>query len=87
MLQAFQASKRVLTDGTYLAHPLPGAALSLAVNASATHVEAGLHQRCQGSKKLEPAQTRYLALDRELLACMASIHHFRTWLKGGGLSC
>jgi hypothetical protein len=49
MLQAFQASKKALTDATYLAHPLPGAAISLAVDALGTHVGAGLHQRCQGS--------------------------------------
>jgi hypothetical protein len=87
MLQAFQASKKVLTDATYLAHPLPGAALRLAVDALATHVVARLHQRRQGStvweplgffsKKLEPAQTRYSALDRELLACVTIICHFR----------
>jgi hypothetical protein len=29
MLHAFQASKKALTDATYLAHPLPGASLSL----------------------------------------------------------
>ncbi len=83
MLHAFQASKKALTDATYLAHPLPGASLSLAVDASATHVGAGLHQRRQGSvvweplgffsKKLEPAQTRYSAFDREL-----RLHHQHT---------
>ncbi len=92
MLQAFQASKRALTDTTYLAHPMPGAALSLAVVALATHVGAGLHQRRQGStvweplgffsKKLEPAQTRYSAFDRELLACVTSIRHFCYMLEG-----
>jgi hypothetical protein len=52
MLHAFQASKKALTDATYLAHPLPGASLSLAVDASATHVGAGLHQRRQGAAGL-----------------------------------
>ncbi len=92
ILQAFQASKKALTDATYLAHPLPGASLSLAVDASATHVGAGLHQRRQGSavweplgffsKKLEPVQTRYSAFNRELLACITSIRHFRYMLEG-----
>jgi hypothetical protein len=78
MLQAFTASKQALMDATYLAHPLPGAGLSLAVDALTTHVGAGLHQHCQESttwepqrffsKKLDPAQTRYSAFDRELLA-------------------
>jgi hypothetical protein len=87
-----QASKKVLTDATYLAHPLPGASLSLAVDASATHVGAGLHQRRQGSavwellgffsKKLEAAQTRYSVFNRELLACVTSIRHFRYMLEG-----
>ena len=54
MLQAFQASKKALMDATYLAHPLPGAALSLAVDASGTHVGAGLHQHRQGSAVWEP---------------------------------
>jgi hypothetical protein len=67
--QAFAAARKALTDATYLAYPLPGAALSLVVVTLATHVSAGLHQRLQGSstweplgffsKKLEPAQTKY----------------------------
>jgi hypothetical protein len=85
MQQAFQASKKALMDATYLAHPLPGAALSLAVDASGTHVGAGLHQHRQGSavweplgffsKKLGPAQTRYSAFNRELLACVNNIRY------------
>jgi hypothetical protein len=97
MLQSFQASKKALTDATYLANSLPGAALILAVDASTTHVRAGLHQCRQGSaiweplgffsKKLELVQARYSAFDRELLACVTNICHFRYMLKGGGLSC
>jgi len=34
------------------------------------------------SKKLEPAQMRYSALDRELFACVAGIRHFRYMLEG-----
>jgi hypothetical protein len=34
------------------------------------------------SKKLEPAQTRYSAFDRELWACFSSIRHFRHMLEG-----
>jgi hypothetical protein len=34
------------------------------------------------SKKLEPAQIWYSAFDRELLACVAGIRHFRYMLEG-----
>jgi len=34
------------------------------------------------SKKLDPAQTRYSAFDRELLACVAGIRHFRFMVEG-----
>ncbi len=44
MEAAFSASKMALASATYLAHPLPGAVLSLNVDASATHIGAGLHQ-------------------------------------------
>jgi hypothetical protein len=37
---------------------------------------------CFFSKKLEPAQTRYSALDRELWACFSDIRHFRHMLEG-----
>ncbi len=85
MEAAFTASKKALASATYLAHPLPGAVLSLSVDASAKHIGAGLHQRRPGSihweplgffsKKLEPAQTKYPAFDRELLACSLGIRH------------
>jgi hypothetical protein len=34
------------------------------------------------SKKLEPAQTRYSAFDRELIVCVSGIRHFRYMLEG-----
>ncbi len=34
------------------------------------------------SKKLEPAQVKYSAFDRELLACFLGIRHFRYMLEG-----
>ncbi len=92
MEAAFTASKKALASATYLAHPLPGAVLSLSVDASVTHIGAGLHQHrpCSViwellgffSQKLEPAQTRYSAFDRELLACSFGICHFRHMLEG-----
>ena len=92
MEAAFTASKKALASATYLAHPLPGAVLSLSVDASATHIGAGLHQRRPGSihweplgffsKNLEPAQTKYSTFDGELLACSLGIRHFRHMLEG-----
>ena len=62
------------------------------VDASADHVGAALQQRRSAaadwqplaffSKKLEPAQMRYSAFDRELFACVAGIRHFRYMLEG-----
>jgi cleavage and polyadenylation specificity factor subunit 1 len=75
-----------------LAHPTVGAELSLAVDASADHVGAALQQRSNTaapwqllrffSKKLDPAQAKYSAFDRELYACYAGIRHFRYMLEG-----
>jgi hypothetical protein len=63
---AFASAKLALFQATCLAHPTVGARLSLAVDASATHVGATLQQREDGStvcrplgffsKKLDPAQ-------------------------------
>ncbi len=62
------------------------------VDASADHVGAALQQWRSAapdwqplaffSKKLEPAQMRYSAFDRELFACVAGIRHFRYMLEG-----
>jgi hypothetical protein len=69
-----------------------GAELSVVVDASATHVGACLQQQIPGkkawqplgffSKKLEAAQQKYSAFDRELFACFAGIRHFRFMLDG-----
>jgi hypothetical protein len=62
------------------------------VDASGMHVGACLQQRLPGrkvwqplgffSKKLEAAQQKYSAFDRELFACYAGIRHFRYMLDG-----
>ncbi len=90
--EAFPASKQALLQATCLAHPTSGAQLSLAMDASATHVGATLQQQLPGhstfqplgffSKKLEPAQQKYSAFDRELFAVYAGIRHFRHMLEG-----
>ena len=90
--EAFVASKAALCDAALLAHPRERAELALVVDASGGHVGAALQQRATPraeweplgffSQKLEPAQTRYSAFDRELFACVAGIRHFRWILEG-----
>ncbi len=62
------------------------------VNASATHLGVCLQQQLRGkqkwqplrffSKKLETAQQKYSAFDRELFACYSGIRHFRHMQEG-----
>jgi hypothetical protein len=90
--EAFVAAKQALLQATFLAHPVMGASLSLAVDTSATHVGGTLQQQLPGqtsfqplgffSKKLDPAQQKYSAFDRELFAVYAGIRHFRHMLEG-----
>jgi len=92
MEAAFVAAKESLLQATWLAHPHPRALLALHVDASASHVGAALHQQEPGSsawrplgffsKKLDASQVKWSAFDRELLACVASIRHFRYILEG-----
>jgi cleavage and polyadenylation specificity factor subunit 1 len=91
MATAFQQVKSRLCEAVELAHPEADAEVFLSVDASGTHVGAVLQQRARGmvarplaffSAKLEPAQTRYSAFDRELLAVYLAIRHFRWLLEG-----
>jgi len=92
MMGAFQAAKEALATATILAHPQEKADLALMVDASADHVGAALQQRSSSaapweplgffSRKLDQAQTRYSAFDRELFACVSGIRHFRFMLEG-----
>ena len=91
MERAFVDSKAALSRATLLAHPRQHGELALVVDASGGHVGAALQQRATPraaweplgffSQKLEPAQTRYSAFDRELFACVAGIRHFRWMLE------
>jgi hypothetical protein len=75
-----------------LIHHLPGAEISLLVDASADHIGATLQQRPHPaapwrplgffSRKLDAAQVKYSAFDRELLACVSGFRHFRHMLEG-----
>jgi len=90
---AFAAGKAALVSCTALAHPSPNAVVSLAVDASDSHV-GGVLQQLSGSpspswqplaffsRKLSTAETRYSAFDRELLAAFAAVKHFRFVLEG-----
>ena len=79
-----------LSEGAVLAHPQSELELSLAVDASNHHVGRVLQQKCEAgwqplafiSRKLKAAETKYSTLNRELLACVAAIHHFRCLVEG-----
>jgi hypothetical protein len=87
---AFGAAKAALAAAVPLAHPAPNAVLSLATDASDTHVSDVLQQLTGGrwqplefySKKLSRAGTRYSTFDRELLAVFSGVRHFRFLLEG-----
>ena len=87
---AFSVSKRILANATLLVHPDPMAQLNITCDASDVAVGGVLQQYLNGmwqpllffSKKLSPAETRYSAFDRELLAVYATIKHFRHNLEG-----
>jgi hypothetical protein len=89
---AIAGAKRALLSATHLAHPTVGAELSVVVDASATHVGACSQQQLPGrkdwqplgffSKKLEAAQQKYSAFNKELFACYSGIRHFRYMLDG-----
>ena len=87
---SFLSAKLRLASVPKLVHPLPSAPISLAVDASETHVGGVLQQMIRGfwsplaffSKKLSPPESRYSAFDRELLAAYSAVRHFRLLLEG-----
>ena len=90
MEAAYDRTRAALAEMATLTHPVPGAKLSLATDASNTHVGAALQQWQAGawrplayfSQKLDGAQSKYSTFDRELLAVHAAIRHFRCTLEG-----
>jgi hypothetical protein len=90
MRAAVDAAKAALAAATLLAHPAPSATLSLATDASDTHIGAvlqqldGRHWRPLAffSQKLTAAQRNYSTFDRELSAVFAAVRHFRFVLEG-----
>ena len=86
MTTAFNLGKKAITEVVELAHPSSTADLSLAVDASDSHICALLQQHNSSSNtrplaffsvKLDNAQQKYSAFDRELLAIYLSTRHFR----------
>ena len=92
MMTAFSNIKAALLRSVCLAFPQDKAELSLATDASTTHVGSVLQQRETPtaawrplgffSAKLEQAQLSYSAFDRELYGIFAGTHHFRHHLEG-----
>lgn len=82
---AFYKCKEALSDAALLAHPRENSPLAITSDASDTHVGAVLQQLVDGnweplgffSKKLSPAESRYGAYDREMLAVYKAIKFFR----------
>ena len=91
---AFNKAKRLLSAVPELVHPQPNAPVSLAVDASDSHVGAVMQQFQRGtwaplaffSKKLSDAEKKYSAFDRELLAAYQALRHFRFFLEGKDFS-
>jgi RNase H-like domain found in reverse transcriptase len=90
MVAAFRRIKQLVCAATSLAHPDPAVGISLAVDASDTHVGVVLQQGrgtskqplAYYSKKLDAAQRRYSAFDHELLAAYLGICYFRYSQEG-----
>jgi hypothetical protein len=95
METAFAATKAALVADVPLAHPLPGAVLALAPDASHTHIGAvlqqqvGQHWQLLGffSKKLSKTEVNYSTFDRKLLAAVSGIKHFCSQLEGLPSNC
>ena len=87
---AFIESKQILANATLLVHPDHTAPLNITCDASDFAVGGVLQQYIDNVwqplsffiKKLTPAETRYSAFHRELLAVYATIRHFRHNLAG-----
>ena len=92
---AFVAGKNALANATLLAHPDPRLPVQLVTDASDVAVGAALQQVLIDdagnttsipiaffSRKLRPAERKYSAFDKELLAAYLSVKHFKHWLDG-----
>lgn len=90
LLDVFEHCKRSLSDAVMLVHPVPNTELALVTDASSVSIGAVLQQRVGTiwqplafySKKMNTAQQKYSAYDRELLAVYESIKHFKHMVEG-----
>ena len=79
---AFMESKQILASAALLVHPDPSAQFNITCDPSDFAVGGVLQQHINNvwqplsffCKKLPPAETRYSAFDRELLAVYGSFH-------------
>ena len=89
----FEDSKLILSKAVPLHHPKPGAKLILSTDASDTAVGAVLEQFTDNgtrplayfSKKLTSAERNYSTFDRELVAIVKAIKHFKLFVEGSKL--
>jgi RNase H-like domain found in reverse transcriptase len=84
---SFKAAKAAVANAALLVHTDPAAEVSLATDASSSHVGAVLQQKSGAgwaflSKKLNPVQRKYSPFDRELLAVTLAFRHFHFFLEG-----
>jgi hypothetical protein len=93
--EGFQNAKRLLAAAVLLQHPTPQAELSLATDASDTHI-CGVMQQKSGdhclplgffSRKFTDTESRHSTFDCELLAEHAAIRHFCHFFAGCAFNC
>ncbi len=88
--EAFPNAKRLLAAAVPLQHSAQNAELSLATDASDTHIRKAMQQKSGDhwqplgffSHKLTDMESRYSTFDRKLLAAQAAIKHFRHFCEG-----
>jgi hypothetical protein len=88
--EAFQGAKRLLAAAVTLQHPASNAELSLATDASDTHIRGVMQQKSGDhwqplgffSCKLTDTESHYSTFDHELLAAHAAIKHFHHFCVG-----
>ncbi len=90
MTSAFNLTKEALANATMLAHPHTDAPTTITVDASGVGEGAVLEQLIHESwqplaffiRQLRPAEKKYSAFDRELLALHLEVRHFLYFLEG-----
>ncbi|GBN83551.1 Retrovirus-related Pol polyprotein from transposon 17.6 [Araneus ventricosus] len=88
--QAFIAAKDTIAEATLLRHPIPGAQLSLWIDASDVAIGGTLSHLSQGQfepiafflMKLNKSQRKWSTYDRELFSIYSAIKKFKHMLEG-----